>query len=212
MNLVERKDKRLGEVVHVGLTLRICEHLRINSITIGLKHQLDLGWIDDTAIQLFLGIVPGFLVLDRLNIACISGHAFQLVAFQNGTSVLCSFRFDTIDTGIYIDTVNNRALQGVVNHTIVVEESHCLRNRCGCQAYQSGSIEIFQNFTPVTIDGTVTLIDDNQIKEVGRELEIAFKLYFACCRALIVIIIVRDFLACQQRKKTLNGGNDNIAV
>ena len=214
MVLVEGKDERLWQVIHIRLTLGIRKQLCIDRITIGFKHQFDLGRIDDASVQFFPCIVPGLLVFDRLYFACIACFPFQLVTLADSASVFRGFCPDTIDACIHINAVNNGLLKRIVHNTVVVEEGHCLGNGRCREAYHFGCIEIFKNPSPIAINGTVALVNNDQVEEVWRQLEVISQLHFASSRILIVILIliVNNLLSCQEREQSLNGGDDNIAV
>ena len=53
-----------------------------------------------------------------------------------------------------------------IGYKVVVEESLGLWNWCGSQSYQFGSIKIFKNLTPIAINRTMTLVDDDEVEEI----------------------------------------------
>ena len=166
MNLIQGKDKGLRQIVHDGLTLWVGEHLRINGIAVCLQHQFDLSRIDDAAVQFLLGIVLGFLIAYRLNLARIACFASEFVTLEDGTAVFGRLGLDAIDASIHVHAIHDGLLQSVVYDDIVVEE--CFRLwywRCR-QADEVSGIEVFQHFLPVAIDGTVAFVNDNEIEEI----------------------------------------------
>lgn len=107
MCLIQGKDKSLWEIVHVRLTLWVSEHLGIDTISICFKHQLYLGRIDDTAIKLFLGVLLGFSLTDGFYLASVTSLTFEFVTLLDSTAILSCLCLDTIDTAIYVYTIND---------------------------------------------------------------------------------------------------------
>ena len=50
VRIVQSKNQRLGEIIHIGLALRVIEHLRINGITICLQDKLYLGRVNNASV------------------------------------------------------------------------------------------------------------------------------------------------------------------
>ena len=212
VDFVQRENERLGQIIHILLTLRVGEHLSIDSIAIGFQHELDLRRIDDAAVQFLFRVVLRLLVADGFHLARVSCHPSQFGAFQDGSTVLCGLRLDAINAGIHIHAIHDGLLQRVIDHNVVIEESLCFRNRGRRQPYHLGCVEIIQHFFPVAIDGTVALVDDNQVEEVRRKGDVSRQLHFSCRGVFIVIIIIDYFFPCEEREKTLDGGYDHVAI
>ena len=190
MSFIKSKNQSLGKIVKIRFALWIIEHIPINSIFIGLQDEFYLGRIDNTSIQFCFRIVFCLLIEYLLHFSCITGYSSKFVSFSDSTTFFGCLGLYSIYTMVNIYSINNTLFQRVVYHTIVIEESHCLRNRRCCQSYQLGSIEIFKNLSPIAINRTVTLINNDKVKEVVRQIWIFRKYNFACGVVCVIIVSV----------------------
>ena len=99
---------------------------------------------------------------------------------------------------ININTINNGTLQGVVHHTIVIEECHCFGNGSGCQPNQSGRSEVVEYLFPISINRAVTFVNDYQIEKIWGQGQFSRKFYFVCCCVFIIIVCVCNIFTFQQ--------------
>ena len=212
MDFVQRENERLGQIIHIRLTLRVGEHLSIDSIAIGFQHELDLCRIDDAAVQFLFRVVLRLFVADGFHLACISCHPSQFVAFQDGATILCGLCLDTINAGIYIHAVHDGLFKRVIDNNVIVEKGLCFGDRGGRQPYHFGCLEVIQHFLPIAIDGTVAFVNDNQVEEIWWKRDVPRQLHFFCGGVFIVVIIVYNLLTCEKGEQALYGGDDHIAV
>ena len=196
MGIIESKNQCLWQIIHILLTLRVGKHLGIYRISIGFKDKLYLSGINDTTIQLRLGIGCFVLILDVLNSTCVTGYFLYILTLTNSSAILCCLSLNSIYSIINIDTICNRLLQCVVYNSIVVEECQCLRCRGCCKTYHLCTAEIIQDLTPVAIDRTVALINDNHIKEIWRQCEVCRQsnLIYLICTIVFIVISIVDIL------------------
>ena len=159
--------------------------------------------IDNASVQFFIGIVFRLFVADGLHFSGIAGFFLNLFSLQDCTSVLGNLRLDSIYTATHIYSVDYTLSQCIVDNDIVVEEFLCFFNRSCCQSYKSGRVEIFQNLSPIPVNGTVTLIYDNHIKVIVWQIGIGRQRNFFCRFIVVIVIIIFDGFSFQKREKTL---------
>ena len=214
VGIIESKYQCLWQIIHIWLTLRICKHLGIYSITIGFKNEFYLSRIHDASIQLRLGIGCFVLILDVLNSTCVTGNLLYILTLTNSSAILCCLSLDSIYSIINIYAISNRFLQCVVYNAIVIEECQCFRCRGCSKTYHLCAAEIVQDLTPIAIDRTVALINDNHIEEIWRQCKVCRQsnLIHLVCSVILIVISIIYLLTFQQREQTLNSTNYNIAI
>ena len=197
MSIVQRKNERFRQIVHIRFALWIDEHFGIYCIPIGFKNQLYLCRIDYAAIQLCFSICRFFARFYILNRAGISGYLFYFLPFTNCSSILGSLRFDSVYTIIHIYTIGDRFFERVVYNAVIIEECQCFRRRRSRQTDHFCRIEIIEHFSPTTIDRAMTLINDNHIEIVGRQSQIGRQcnIRHLIITIIFIVITVRNIIS-----------------
>ena len=99
-------------------------------------------------------------------------------------AALGHLRFNEEDILPHVDAVDNGLLPGVLTDHIFVEEGKGALVRRGGQANQEG-VEVVQHLLPHIVDGAVTLIDDDAVKEFRRVFLVIYHLFdrlaVRCC-------------------------------
>ena len=152
MSFVQSKYKSLGQIVEILFSLWLCKHFLINHILVGLKNKFYLCWVNYGAIEFLFGVVLRISAGEGLNLSCIAGNLLQFVANTNCTSLLGFLCFDTIHPTTNINPIYNGFFQSIVNNNITIEECLGSWNRSCCQAYNTRSVEVFENLFPVAVD------------------------------------------------------------
>ena len=133
---------------------------------------------------------------------------------ENSTTVFSHFSANPESAVINIHAIFNGIFQCVVDNDIIIEKRDSLRDWSGCQANDFGCFEIIQYLSPVTIDRSMALVNDDQIEIIGRKQWIGRQTHHI---VLIIVkstlfVIVINIVTLQQRKQSLNRGNNHIAV
>ena len=167
MILIQCKDECFGQIVKIGFTLRVGEHLSINRIFICLKNEFDLCWIDDTSIEFFARVVFIFLPNYTFNLSCVNSCLFCLLPLQDSTTILCDFCTNTESAMVHIHTISNGLFKCIVNDNILVKESNRVGYRRCCKTNNTRWLEIVKYFLPTTVYGPMALINNNQIEIIS---------------------------------------------
>ena len=212
MALVEGEDKRLGQIVKVRVALRLVEHLCEDSIAVGGEDKLYLGEIDHTAVEVTLRVFFFFICGHDTLLASVLALPLCLLPLLNDTTELRLLGLDAVDAAIDIDTVNNRFIERVVDHTVIVEESHCVGDWRGGEAYKPRRVKIFEHLVPVAIDAAVTLVNYDKVKKVMRQLRVVWQRDLSLGSVKVVIIRIGYILTLQEGEQTLDGADYHIAI
>jgi hypothetical protein len=82
--------------------------------------------------------------------------------------VLTDQRPDAEDLKADIDAIRHGLLVGVLRHEILLEEAQrVLRRRC--RETNKVRVKVLQHLTPHTVDGSVTLVRDDEVEVLNRE-------------------------------------------
>ena len=154
-----------------------------------------------------------FLLTDGLNLSRISCLYTQLISLLDSTTILSGLSLDAIYSAIHIHTIHNTLFKGIIDNTIIVEESHSLWNRSSSKTNHLGRGKVVKNLLPIAIDASVTFINDDHIKEILWQCRILWKFYWSINVSIIVFIIdICYILTFQQREKTLYCRDNDITI
>ena len=212
MGLIQRKDESLREICKVRLTLWVIEHLSINSITISCKNKHYLRRVDNRTVKFRLRVIFSLSRVYLLRLAGVASLHTHTVAFQDSATILGSLRLDAIHTVVHIHTIHNALFKRIVHNAVVVEERHGFGYWCSRKTNKTSRVEIFKHPSPVAVNASVTLINDNHVKEIVWQIRIVGKRNLHCRFIIVVIVGVFNVFTFQQREQSLNGGYQHIAV
>ena len=198
MGLIKRKDESLREICKVRLTLWVVEHLRIYSITISCKNKLYLRRVDNRTVKFRLRVILSLSCVYLLRLAGVASFHTHTVAFQDSTTILCSLRLDAIHTVVHIHTIHNALFKRIVHNAVVVEERHGFGYWCSRKTNKTSRVEIFKHPSPVAVNASVTLINDNHVKEIVWQIRIVRKRNLSCCFIIVIIVDVFNVFTFQQ--------------
>ncbi|OQB89789.1 MAG: hypothetical protein BWX84_02255 [Verrucomicrobia bacterium ADurb.Bin118] len=118
---------------------------------------------------------------------------------------------DAINFVADVDTIGHGALVIVFHHEILVKEADGLLGGRGGEADEE-AVEVFEHLPPEIVDRAVTFIGDDEVERFDGNLRVVF--YFARpvigdgkFKAGFLVNILVQFLAAQDRIKTLDGAN-----
>ena len=164
MSIVKCKNQCLWYEIHVRFSVRI--HFAINRIPVSFENQLYLCRIYDTAIQFSFRVRPIFFLGNAFNCSVVASFFSYLISFFYSSTTFCGLCLNTIDAIINIDTVNYGFFKSIVDYPIKIEEGLGFRYRSRRQSNHSGRREVLKNFSPISVNRTMALIDNNEVKEV----------------------------------------------
>ena len=130
MSIIKREDQCLWNIIHIWLPLWI--HFAIYCISVSFKNQFYLSRIHDTTIQFCLSICSVLLFSNALNSSVISRFFRNLFAFFYRSAIFCCFGFNSINTVINVNTINDRFLKSVVDYSVEIKKRLGLWNRSRC--------------------------------------------------------------------------------
>ena len=93
-------------------------------------------------------------------------HVDAGVAGDDGRALFGDPGADAVNVEIDVDTVGDRLVVTVLHDEVLVEEADGLAGRRGREPYNEG-VEIEQHLAPQLVNRAVTLIHDDEVKELG---------------------------------------------
>ena len=182
----------------------------------GSDDGADLVRHDDAIVELFGGVG---LVLVLLLPATAAGEflAFLDLLFGNQAGAgLGDLGLDGVDLVAHVDPVGDGFLVAVVADDVLAKEAVGAVVGRGGEAEEEG-VEVVEHLLPEVIDGTVALIDDDEVEEFGRHTvavddgERLFRLGELFGRAALLGGLV-ERLVLEDRVEALDGADADLTV
>ena len=160
----------LGEDQGLRHLVAVREGLRQHPVSELPQHRADLALRDHVAVELVGGV--GEILVEQLQpfSACQPvAHVYVEAGLigGDGGALLGDGRLDAVHVEVDVHPVDHRLVVSVLHDEVLVEEADGAAGGGGGQADEEG-VEVEEHPAPEVIDGTVALVDDDEVEELRR--------------------------------------------
>ena len=180
----------------------------------GADDGADLGGVNDIAVEAF-GVVVGVLVLllPALPAGEFLAELDEALVLSDDGAALGDLGLDAVDVVPDVDAVDDGLLVWVLADDVLVEVGVGALVGRGGQGDLEG-VEVLEHLLPEVVDRAVTLVDDDEVEQLGRDLGVVLDGHgLTWLRSLgwvAFLVFLGEVLAPQDRVHALDGGDADV--
>ena len=202
VRVVLAEDKGLGDEGAAG------EKLGEQRLLECLENSPDLGLHHDRAVEVLGRVGKVFVEALPADGTRLLAAPVHVEALLDLAALLGDLRLNAIHLVADVDTIGDGTLVVVFHHQVLIEEPDGLLRRRGGKADEKG-VEVFEHLPPQAVDGSVALIDDDEVESFGGNGSVVGDVLRAVIGggdfvAGFFVEVLIEFLATQDRVKTLD--------